>query len=217
MKLIEAYHEILTPINGKELKELEQIARVCYKSENLITEDGKSAENLISNLIKRGHEAMLEHKSLSVKFVCDRAISHELVRHRVASFAQESQRYCNYSKDKFNAEITFIQPWWLHEGDKGYSDFVKACQSAEDAYFDLLNEGWYAENARGVLPNAVKTEIVVTANYREWRHILNLRCDVAAHVDMRHLMTALCQELQQKIPIIFDDIKLYPPFKEVQA
>ena len=115
MKLIEAYHEILTPINGKELKELEQIARVCYKSENLITEDGKSAERLISNLIKHGHEAMLEHKSLSVKFVCDRAISHELVRHRVASFAQESQRYCNYSNDKFNAEITFIQQWGMHE------------------------------------------------------------------------------------------------------
>ena len=214
MKLIEAYHEILTPITGKELKELEQVARVCYKSEDRITDDGRSAEKLISMLIKNGHEAMLEHKSLSVKFVCDRAISHELVRHRVASFAQESQRYCNYAKEKFNAEITFIRPWWLHEGDKGYDDFVKACQHAEDGYFDLLNDGWYTENARGVLPNATKTEIVMTANYREWRHILQLRCAIAAHVDMRHLMTGLCQELKQLIPIIFDDIKTYPPFKE---
>lgn len=212
MKLIESYYEILTQITGNELKELEKAARTCYKSEDYITDDGKSAEKLISTLIKNGHEAMLEHKSLSVKFVCDRAISHELVRHRIASFAQESQRYCNYSKSKFNAEITFIVPWWLHEEDKGYSDWKNACQHAEDAYFDLLNEGWTPEQARGVLPNATKTEIVVTANYREWRHILKLRTDIAAHVDMRYIMTLLAMELKEKIPIVFDDISVHPPF-----
>lgn len=208
MKMIEACHEIKTPITGKELKELEQIARVCYKSENNITDDGKSAERLIRNLINNGHEAMLEHKSLSVIFTCDRAVSHELVRHRLASFAQESQRYCNYGKEKFGAEVTFIRPWWLDTDDIGYDVFVKACQDAEDRYFELLAAGWQPEQARGVLPNAVKTEIAVTANYREWRHILKLRTDLAAHVDMRHMMNDLLREFQQKIPIIFDDIPL---------
>ena len=208
MKMIEAYHEILTPITGKELKELEAIARVCYKSEDKITDDGKSAERLIRHLISNGHEAMLEHKSLSVKFVCDRAISHELVRHRMASFAQESQRYCNYSKDKFNAEVTFIKPWWLCDDDLGFAPFATACQTAEDVYFELLAAGWQPEQARGVLPNATKTEIVMTANYREWRHILKLRTDLAAHADMRHMMNFLLAELQMKIPVIFDDIPL---------
>lgn len=212
MKLIEAYHEIITEFTGHELEQIEIAARNCYKSEDSITPDGKSAEKLIKRLIADGHEAMLEFGDIMVRFVCDRAISHELVRHRLCNFAQESQRYCNYSKGKFNAEITFIRPWWLDETSKGYSDFVNACQTAEDAYFDLLNEGWYPENARGVLPNATKTEIIVKANYREWRHILKERCSVAAHVDMRQMMSLLAMELKQKIPIIFDDISVHPPF-----
>lgn len=214
MKMIEAYHEILdiNPITGKELPHLEIAGRNCHKSEDNISEDGKSAERLISMIIREGHESVLEHKFISVRFVCDRAMSHELVRHRIAAYCEESQRYCNYSKGKFNAEITFIRPWWLSEDTKGYSDFVQACQNAEDAYFDLLNEGWYPENARGVLPNATKTDIIATMNYREWRHVLKERCSIRAHVDMRQMMSLLALELQKKIPIIFDDIKVYPPF-----
>lgn len=208
MKLIESSYEILDPITGKELKKIERIARVCYKSEDHITDDDQSALKLIRNLILKGHEAMLEHSSLSVLFVCDRAISHELVRHRLCSFAQESQRYCNYSKDKFGAEITFIRPWWLEETDEGYSEFATSCTEAEDKYFELLAKAWRPEQARGVLPNSTKTEIVMTTNYREWRHILKLRTDLAAHVDMRHLMNGLLRELQMRIPIVFDDIPL---------
>ena len=212
MKLIEAYHDILTEFDGRELDRLEIAARNCYKSENNITPDGKSAERLVRNLISKGHEAMLEFGDITVRFVCDRAMTHELVRHRLCSFAQESQRYCNYAKGKFNAEITFIRPWWLDETNKGYKEFVDLCQKAEDAYFDLLNEGWPPETARGVLPNAVKTEIIVKANYREWRHILKERCSVAAHVDMRQMMSLLAMELKRKIPVVFDDIQVFAPF-----
>lgn len=206
MKLVDSSFEILDEITGKELKKIERIARICYKSEDNITPDGQSAMKMIRNLIIKGHEAMLEHSSLSVLFVCDRAISHELVRHRLCSFAQESQRYCNYQKDKFGGEVTFIKPWWLNETDEGYSEFTKSLTKAEDEYFKLLALAWKPEQARGVLPNATKTEIVLTTNYREWRHILKLRTDLAAHRDMRHLMTGLLKELQMQIPLVFDDI-----------
>lgn len=228
MKIERARHEILTDISStltkietglegieynetvsgaSELKMIERIARTCYKSEDKISIDMSSAKELIGNLIKNGHEAMLEHESLSVKFICDRAISHELVRHRMASFAQESQRYCNYSKDKFDNNVTFIQPWWMDEEDDiGYSVWKKSCLQAERAYFDLLDFGYSPQQARGVLPNCTKTEIVVTANYREWMHILKLRTAKDAHPDMRHMMQVLLAELKAKIPIIFDDI-----------
>lgn len=229
MKIEKARHEILTDISSLmmfiqtgldgieytetvsgagELKQIERIARTCYKSEDKISRDLSSAKELIGNLIKNGHEAMLEHApSLSVKFVCDRAVSHELVRHRLASFAQESQRYCNYSKDKFDNNVTFIQPWWMDEEDDiGYSVWKKSCLQAERAYFDLLNFGYSPQQARGVLPNCTKTEIVVTANYREWRHILKLRTASDAHPDMRAMMQGLLDELKARIPVIFDDI-----------
>lgn len=196
-----------TVMGANELKQLEKIARVCYKSEDKISSDLSSAKKLIKNLISNGHEAMLEHGYLTVKFICDRAISHELVRHRLASFAQESQRYCDYSKDKFGGEITFIQPWWMDEEDDiGYSTWKKSCLQAENAYFDLLKLGYSPQQARGVLPNCTKTEIVVTANYREWRHILKLRTASNAHPDMRNLMDSLLTILKTMIPIIFDDI-----------
>lgn len=228
MKIERARHEILTDISSLtmfvptgldgieytetvsgagELKQIERIARTCYKSEDKISTDLSSAKKLVSNLIQNGHEAMLEHGYLSVKFVCDRAVSHELVRHRLASFAQESQRYCNYSKDKFDNNVTFIQPWWMdEEDDVGYSVWKKSCLQAERAYFDLLSFGYSPQQARGVLPNCTKTEIVVTANYREWRHILKLRTASDAHPDMRHMMQGLLDELKARIPVIFDDI-----------
>ena len=192
----------------RELKILEKIARTCYSSEDLISIDASSAKKLIKSLIERGHEAMLEHRILSVKFICDRAVSHELVRHRLASFAQESQRYCNYSKGKFDSNVTFIQPWWMdEEDDVGYETWKRDCLKAENAYFELLEFGYPPEKARMVLPNCTKTEIVVTANYREWRHILKLRCAKDAHPDMRHLMQGLLTELKASLPVIFDDIQ----------
>jgi len=209
MKIIKPSYEILTPISDggiKELQHIERIARVCYKSEDKISQDGESAKQLIKMLIDRKHEAMLEHGSISVLFICDRGVSHELVRHRMASFAQESTRYCNYSKDKFGNELTFIEPCFWHEREYKYEDWERAVLEAEDSYFELLDIGASPQEARTVLPNSLKTEIVMTANYREWRHFFKLRCAEAAHPQMRELTRPLLRELHDKLPIIFDDI-----------
>ena len=159
MKIINPYYKIITPLNGEEiLKSVESVARVCYKSEDKVTND--SSYRMCANLIARGHEAMLEHINFSVKFVCDRGVSHELVRHRMASFAQESQRYCNYGKDKFGKEVTFIKPCFYDIGSKEFSIWEHACREAEKYYFELLKTGNRPEEARSVLPNSTKTEII---------------------------------------------------------
>lgn len=212
MNVIEPSFEILTKISDggiEELKHIEKIGRVCYKSEERITEDGQSAKKFISDLISKGHEAMIEHGSISVKFICDRGVSHELVRHRIASFAQESTRYCNYSKDKFGNELTFIVPWFFNRDcndNERFSVWYEAMAHAEDAYLNLIDLGATPQEARSVLPNSLKTEITVTANYREWRTIFKLRTAMAAHPQMREIMRPLLDELKTKLPIIFDDI-----------
>ena len=208
MKVITSSYEILTDIsNSKEtiLKPIERAARTCYKSENNITED--SCLTLCKSLIERGHEAAIEHSQLSVKFIVDRGISHELVRHRLASFCQSSTRYCNYSKDKFGNEITVIAPEELMPVlTPQYNIWLQSCKQSEKAYFDLLSCGVKPEIARNVLPTSLMTEIVVTANIREWRTILRLRSSCFAHPQMRSLMRKLLDELKLKIPILFDDI-----------
>ena len=206
MKIIDARYEILDKIDGMEvLKKIERVARTCYKSEDYIKEG--SAERLVKSLIDRGHEAMLEHYSFSVKFVCDRGVSHEIVRHRVASFAQESTRYCNYSKDKFGNELTFIRPCFWEENTHEYFSWCESMGNAEKGYFELLKLEATPEKARSVLPNSIKTEVVMTANLREWRHFLKLRTAQAAHLQMRELTIPLLKELKEKIPIVFDDIE----------
>ena len=230
MKLIKPYTEILTPIDGNEvLRTIEKVARTCYKSEDLITDD--SAKVMVSNLLKRGHEAMIEFYDITVKFVCDRGVSHEIVRHRVASYAQESTRYCNYSKDKYEGQLTFIIPCWLtklEEGPyaerdgfwihpitmetrKGYTGdasdkFVRSLCESEELYLDLIKLGWSPQEARAVLPNSLKTEINVKMNLREWRHFFNLRCDKPAHPQMRELTIPLLEKMHDLVPIIFDDL-----------
>lgn len=207
MKIIKQGYEVLSTIGKggiEELQSIERAARTCYKSESRITEDGESAKKLVRMLIDRGHEAMLEHSQLSVKFICDRGISHELVRHRLASFAQESTRYCNYSGGKFDNEITVIEPSWIGDNKQTYQMWKSACERAEIAYMDLMAEGCSPQEARAVLPNSLKTEVVMTANYREWRHFFKLRTDAAAHPDMRALVTPLLLELKERIPVVFD-------------
>ena len=217
MKIIKPSYEILTPISDggiKELQHIEKIGRVCYKSEDRITDDGESAKKFVKMLISNGHEAMLEHSSLSVKFVVDRGVSHELVRHRIASFAQESTRYCNYSKDKFNNEITVILPCFFDTGmgilsnSLVYQEWKLACECAEERYFNLLKMGATPQQARTVLPNSLKTEITITANYREWRNFFKLRTAEASHPQMREVTIPLLKELKTLIPIIFDDIEV---------
>lgn len=207
MKIIKASAEIVTPIDGDAiLKAIEQAGRVCYKSEDKITES--SAEKFVANIIKRGHEAVIEHQSITVKFVVDRGVSHEIVRHRVASYCQESTRYCNYSKDGFGNEITVIEPCFLQRGTEKFSLWRSACECSEETYFLLLNEGATPQEARSVLPNSLKTELFMTANLREWRHFFKLRCSPAAHPQMREVAIPLLREFQKQIPVIFDDIEV---------
>lgn len=206
MKVINPSVEILTPIDGKSiLKAIEAAGRVCYKSEDKISPE--SAEKFVAGIIKRGHEAVLEHYNISVKFICDRGVTHEIVRHRLASYCQESTRYCNYSKDAFGSEITVIRPSFLTEGTPGWLYWKVACRMAEKSYFELLDWGCTPQEARAVLPNSLKTELVMTANIREFRHFLKLRTSPAAHPQMREVALMLLKQFKNKIPVLFDDIE----------
>lgn len=209
MRIIKPSYDILTTISKggiKELQHIEKIGRVCYKSEDKITENGESAKKFVKMIINKEHMAIIEHSCLSVKFIVDRGVSHELVRHRIASFAQESTRYCNYSKDKFGKEITVIKPFFFEEETQNYLSWEKAMEEAEKHYFNLLENGATPQEARSVLPNSTKTEITITANYREWRSFFKLRTAKAAHPQMREVTIPLLKELKEKLPIIFDDI-----------
>lgn len=209
MQIVKAGYEILTPLDGEEiLKSIEAIARVCYKSEGNICTG--SAEKMLRALVKSKHEAMLEHFSFSVKFICDRGVSHELVRHRVASFAQESTRYCNYGK---SGEVVFIKPDALYddfEDHRGnYDTWCRSMSRAEKDYLYLLQNGATPQEARAVLPNSLKTEVVMTANLREWRHFFKLRAlgtTGKPHPQMQEIAVALLEDVKSQIPIIFDDL-----------
>lgn len=204
MKIIFPNVEILTPLDGQAvLKHIEQCGRVCYKSEDKITDT--SAAAFVAGIIKRGHEAVLEHFNITVKFICDRGVSHEIVRHRLASYCQESTRYCNYSKDGFGREITVIRPIFLAEGTPGWVIWRDACCCAESAYFDMLTLGCSPQEARSVLPNSLKTEVVMTANLREWRHFFKLRTAQAAHPQMREVAKMLLKQMREMVPGVFDD------------
>lgn len=208
MIIVKPSYQILSRIEPKDqLQLIEKIGRVCYKSEDKIDSSGESAKKLIGNLLKWKHEAVIEHSFLSVKFVCDRGVTHELVRHRIASFAQESTRYCNYANAKFGNQISVIEPYFYKKDPKRYEIWKKAMEDAEKAYFDLIEQGSTPQEARSVLPNSLKTEITITTNFREWRNIFRLRCAPDAHPQARELLIPLLKELQKEIPLIFDDIK----------
>jgi thymidylate synthase (FAD) len=196
MQIIKPYHEILDGLDAEQImKKIEVCGRVAYKSEDKITQG--SAEKFVRNLVDRGHESVIEHISISVKFVCDRGVTHELVRHRLASYTQESTRYCNYSK----LGVTFIEPPW------GLSEMDKLILSQMEEYYNTkIKLGQTPQQARYWLPNGLKTEIIATTNLREWRHILKLRTAPAAHPQMRELMLPLLAEFKEKLPAIFGDI-----------
>lgn len=209
MKVIQQSYEILTdlsdPINSI-LKPIEIAGRTCYKSEDKLTDD--SCIKFCQMLINRGHEAMIEHSQISIRFIVDRAIANELVRHRLCSYAQESTRYINYSKDKFGNEIKVIEPDddILLLGSDNYNIWYTSCKSAEDAYMTMLSNGIKPEIARNVLPLSTATEIVMTTNIRELRNIFKLRISNLAHPQMRSIMRKLLDDLKSKIPVLFDDI-----------
>lgn len=196
---------------------IERAGRTCYKSESKITEE--SVAPFIKGILKRGHESVLEHSMLSVRFIVDRGVTHELVRHRLMAFSQESTRYCDYS-----SSVTFIIPPWLNikEGIIEYLSqlncykdpehlWLSAMNDAETSYMDLLDIGWTPQQARSVLPNSLKTEIVATGNFREWRHIFKLRAigiSGKPHPQMLEVMVPLLKEVKEIIPVIFDDLEV---------
>jgi len=215
MKIIKAYFIIEDEINGKEiLKKLEKAGRTCYKSEEKI--DEKSSYAFIKKIIESGHETILEHEKITVRVICDRGVTHEIVRHRIASYSQESTRYCNYSADKFGREITIVEPcFWITKGawhnitDEDVPKravWREAMEFAEKSYLKLIELGATPQEARSVLPNSLKTEIVMTMNLREWRHFFRLRCSPKAHPQMREIAIPLLNEFQKLIPVIFNGI-----------
>lgn len=205
MKVIAPSHEILFLPEGRAmLANLELAGRTCYKSEERITE--QSAQGFVGRLIASGHHSVIEHASITVRFVCDRGVTHELVRHRLAAFSQESTRYANYSQDRFGGEITVIRPLFWPQGTQAYDRWLWAMGQAEQAYLELLSLGAKPQEARSVLPNSLKTEIVMTANLREWRHVINLRAGRASHPQMREIILPLLAHFQARLPVVFDDL-----------
>ncbi len=195
---------------------IERAGRTCYKSEAHISVN--SSEQFVESLLHNGHESVIEHASATVKIICDRGMSHEIVRHRLASYSQESTRYCNYK-----GGVTFVIPPWvdiepgeyLDEEDKPFpfdhhnpnGRWAMAMLYAERDYQELLEQGWSPQQARSILPNSLKTEIVMTANLREWRHFFKLRTSSAAHPQMREIAGPLLRKFKERVPIIFSDIE----------
>lgn len=207
MILVKPSFEIMF-ITPDPLQMIEQAGRTCYKSESDITED--SAKKFVRARIKQGHESVIEHASMTVRIICDRGVTHEIVRHRLCGYSQESTRYCNYK-----GGVTFVIPPWvdIEPGEYNFNHMVtdesyywmKSMLWAEAAYIKLLSGDWTPQQARSVLPNSLKTEIVWTANFREWRHIFKLRCSLAAHPQMQEIMIPLREEMKMKVPVVFDD------------
>lgn len=211
---------VILALSLDPLQLIEAAGRTCYKSEDKIT--GDSAPNFVAMVLKRGHESVIEHASATVRFVCDRGVTHEIVRHRLASYSQESTRYCDYN----GGQVSFVIPSWcqrflpceayictddaalstITETADPESFWLYSMQLAENNYKKLRDLGWKPEQARSVLPNSLKTEIVMTANLREWRHFLKLRTAPAAHPQMREVAIPLLAEMQKRIPVIFDDL-----------
>lgn len=204
MKIIPASAEILYA-HPDAVAFIERVARTCYKSEDKIGPG--TGEAFVRGLVKRRHFAMLEHASMTVRFVVDRGVSHEIVRHRIASYAQESTRYCDYAGAKRGKEITVIAPCFWEPGSSMWSTWLEACGYAEQRYFRLRLMGAKPEEARSVLPNSLKTELVMTANMREWREVFRLRTADAAHPQMREVMIPLFERCFTSTPTLFDDLR----------
>ena len=207
MRILNASFEILDTFDAESmLKSIERAGRVCYKSEEKTTEN--SAGKFIERIIRSGHESVIEHEKITVKIVCDRGVSYEIVRHRIASYSQETTRYCNYSHNKFGNELTFIKPAFWAEGSEEYGIWKQQMQDIEDNYNKLISIGATPEQARSILPNSLKTEIVVTMNLREWRWFFKTRTPKQAHPQMREISIPLLEHFKKKLPAVFGDIEV---------
>jgi thymidylate synthase (FAD) len=199
MKIVQPSVE-LEWITPNAAKMVEMAGRTCYKSEC-----GTDPDDFVRKIIGRGHDSVLEHACMSVRIICDRGISHEIVRHRVASYSQESTRYCNYSGDRFGHEIVVVQPSGIDENSVFL--WAKAMEQAEETYFALLSAGTKPQTARDVLPTSLKTELVMTTNMREWRHFLRLRLAAGAHPDIQIIAKMIKEIISQETPIFLHGLE----------
>ena len=204
MKIVNPYIEV-EKIDGIDImKKIEKACRTCYRSEGSITED--SYKKLLKNCITRGHESVLEHEKITVRMYADIGVYKDLTRHRIASFSIESTRYCNYGKDKFDNEIKFIKPCNIEKGTKLYEKWEKACQDIEKNYLQMAELGATPDQMRMILPHSTASEIVMTANIREWKHVLNLRCSKFVHPSIRQLLIPVLLRFKKDMPEIFGDV-----------
>ncbi len=207
MKIIKPRVEVINLIEPKKMMQhIEKVGRLCWKSEEKITDE--SYKKFIEMILKREHEAVIEHSFITAIFVCDRGVTHEIVRHRLFSYAQESTRYCNYSNDKFGKELTFIDPCFWNDTDNTYLylTWKDSMEKAERDYLDLIEHGATPQEARSVLPNSLKTEIAVSGNFREWRHFFKLRCALAAHPQMREVASMAYNQMFELYPEVFSGL-----------
>ena len=214
MKITEASAKLLNPFYDEisddfylqlQLKHVEKCGRICYLSEPKDPEG--STDKFIRMLIKNGHESPLEHGGCTFKIVTDRAISQEVVRHRLASYSQESTRYCNYANGKFSREITVIESSGLAENEA--REWLDAMEHLERTYLLMIDSGMKPEKARDVLPLCLKTELMMTANFREWRHFLKLRGSRMAHPGIRKIAKQIYEVFQRAIPVLVEDIEIF--------
>ena len=207
MKIVQAQVIPVTPLNGQAiLKRIEEIARTCYRSEDKITADGKSAEQIVKALVKAGHWAMLEHATISMRYVSNIAAYKDLTRQRMASYAVESTRWCSYNKGKFGSEIKFLDPIEIPKDTIKYQVWLNAMQQAEKNYMDLASMGAKPDELSLVLPQSTAAEFVITANLREWNHIFGLRAVGHSRPCVREIMIPTLQLFARKIPVLFDDV-----------
>ena len=202
MKIIEPSFEILE-FPGNALEQIARAARNCYQSDSQ-----KDESKFVQRLITSGHHSVLEHVSASVRLICDRGVMAEITRHRTGiAFSIESTRYCNYSKNKFGYDISVIRPFFFKSDIRAYNEWLNAMETCEEAYLKLIeDEGATPQEARSVLPNSLKTDIVVTANMRTWRHLFKLRCSPKAHPQMVQSMLPVLAEFYRRLPVVFEDI-----------
>lgn len=210
MKIIKPWVE-LEKIDGiKVMKNLERAAKHCYRTEGNIKED--SYDHFLRNCINRGHESVLEHEKVSIRICCDVGAYKDITRHRLASFSIESTRYCNYSKDKFGNEISFIEPCNIE--DEGlYQDWKNCMEEIEKCYNKMATNGALPDQLRLLLPHSTAAELTMTANIREWRHIFALRADKHAHPSIQQFMIPLLLYFKQQMPALFDEVQYNNDFK----
>lgn len=212
MKIIKPVVEIEKVDYNKMMKNLERACRTCYRSEDKITEE--SYKTLLKNCINRGHESILEHEKITIRMTCDIGVYKDLTRHRIASFSIESTRYCNYGKDKFDNQIKFIEPVNIEKNTELYEEWQKSCEEIEKHYIKMAELGATPDQMRMLLPHSTAAEVTMTANIREWKHILSLRCTKHAHPAVEQVMIPLLLHLKKNMPEIFENIEYDEEFEK---